>query len=643
MAQVFPAFENIDRLKVKPTPGESALLDTLATCLDDDTEVYFQPMLNGDMPDIIIMKKGHGVAVIEVKDWKLSAYRVDERGDWFEQSGKNRVRSPFQQAFRYKKNLFDLHINGLVEKTILNKVFYGVVGVFVYFHGSAKGDIDAIFSVPETVIAQKRKLLNEEYREGRIRFFDYEKRMEHLDRRATKISRDRRMSIHTQNLAKLSAALVRKNPLFDDAIYSEFRRYLSPPFHVARQGIEIQYDATQSKYIESRAGFQKIKGVAGSGKTTVLAKRAVNAHKRHGDDVLILTFNKTLRNTIRDKISDVREDFPWGAFQISNYHSFISQTMNTCGMALDVPSDPEDRKRYFEQIYADENLFDGYEAMITRYATILIDEIQDYESGWIKIVRKYFLREDGEMALFGDDSQNIYAVNVERRESAMVHGFGPWQKFRKSYRAKSEALTTRLARKFQDEYLVRKYGTDVTEVAPSQGALSLELLRGHELDHTDESAYPKQVFERALHFVREQDIHPNDVCIISSGITLLRQIDFLIRKERNERTQITFEKEEEFVALQEQGGLNQKEIDDRLETLRSVRKLFFEQNSGLMKLSTVHSFKGMEAHTIIFIPMPNDSDEIIYTGITRARQNLLMLFPKDVAYLSFFMENMSFS
>ncbi|MFM0327326.1 nuclease-related domain-containing DEAD/DEAH box helicase [Caballeronia glebae] len=643
MAQVFPAFENIDRLKVKPTPGEFALLDTLATRLDDDTEVYFQPMLNGDMPDIIMMKKGHGVAVIEVKDWNLSAYRVDERGDWFEQSGKNRVRSPFQQAFRYKTNLFDLHINGLVEKTILNKVFYGVVGVFVYFHGSAKGAIDAIFSVPETVIAQKRKSLNEEYREGRIRFADYERQMEHLDRRATKISRDRRMSIHAQSLAKLSAALVRKNPLFDDAIYNEFRRYLSPPVHVARQGIEIQYDATQSKYIESRAGFQKIKGVAGSGKTTVLAKRAVNAHKRHGDNVLILTFNKTLRNTIRDKISDVREDFPWGAFQISNYHSFISQTMNTCGMALDVPSDPEGRKRYFEQIYADENLFDGYDAMITRYATILVDEIQDYEPGWIKIVCKYFLREDGEMALFGDDSQNIYAVNVERRESAMVLGFGPWQKFRKSYRAKSEALTTRLARKFQDEYLVRKYGSDVTEVAPSQGALSLELLSGHELDHTNESAYAKQVFERALHFIRKQDIHPNDVCIISSGITLLREIDFLIRKERNESTQITFEKEEEFVALQEQSGLNQKEIDDRLETLRGVRKLFFEQNSGLMKLSTVHSFKGMEAHTIIFIPMPNDSDEIIYTGITRARQNLLMLFPKDVAYLSFFKENMSFT
>jgi hypothetical protein len=193
---------------------------------------------------------------------------------------------------------------------------------------------------------------------------------------------------------------------------------------------------------------------------------------------------------------------------------------------------------------------------------------------------------------------------------------------------------------------VRKYGGDVIEVAPSQGALSLELLNGHELDHAQDDAYARQVYEKALRFIVEQKIHPNDVCIISSGITLLREIDYLIRRERNEKTQIAFEKEEEFVALMEQmeqSRLDKRAIQERLEVLRSVRKLFFQQNSGLIKLSTVYSFKGMEAHTVVFIPMPNDSDELIYTGITRAKQNLLMLFPKNIAYLEFFRKRIAFA
>ena len=99
-----------------------------------------------------------------------------------------------------------------------------------------------------------------------------------------------------------------RNILFTDDIYYEFRRYLRPPTHIAEQGKDINYGEKQLRLSTSKSStFLKIKGVAGSGKTTVLAKRAVNAHKRHGGNVLILTYNKTLRNYIRDKISEVRQ------------------------------------------------------------------------------------------------------------------------------------------------------------------------------------------------------------------------------------------------------------------------------------------------------------------------------------------------
>ncbi|MEA3374247.1 MAG: hypothetical protein U9Q62_11245 [Campylobacterota bacterium] len=81
--------------------------------------------------------------------------------------------------------------------------------------------------------------------------------------------------------------------LFPDSIYKEFHRYLQPPFHTLEQGKDIYYTKKQKELSISKPLHQKIKGVAGSGKTLILAKRAVNAYKRNNTNVLILTFNST--------------------------------------------------------------------------------------------------------------------------------------------------------------------------------------------------------------------------------------------------------------------------------------------------------------------------------------------------------------
>lgn len=53
----FPSLEIIDQLTVKPTEGESFLLNRLAQELDDTFDVYFNPYLDGDRPDFLILKK----------------------------------------------------------------------------------------------------------------------------------------------------------------------------------------------------------------------------------------------------------------------------------------------------------------------------------------------------------------------------------------------------------------------------------------------------------------------------------------------------------------------------------------------------------------------------------------------------------
>ncbi len=73
------------------------------------------------------------------------------------------------------------------------------------------------------------------------------------------------------------------------------------------------------------------------------------------------------------------------------------------------------------------------------------------------------------------------------------------------------------------------------------------------------------------------------------------------------------------------------ELSNRLEKIRKNKKLHFYQNNGTIKLSTIHSFKGWETHTLFLIVNSSESnpsdtfEEILYTGITRSKSNLIIV------------------
>lgn len=102
------------------------------------------------------------------------------------------------------------------------------------------------------------------------------------------------------------------NNAFDDVVRRKLARMISPSWHSYQEGrIDMQPIGAQKRLSESSITQQKISGVAGSGKTQVLAFRAVNAMKRTGGDVLVLTYNITLANYLKFRLSEIREDFSW--------------------------------------------------------------------------------------------------------------------------------------------------------------------------------------------------------------------------------------------------------------------------------------------------------------------------------------------
>jgi len=642
MAIIFPTLDNIQRLKQKPTEGEWFLINYLITHLPNEVEIYFQPFLNGDRPDIILMQKGRGVTVIEVKDWNLSSYSINSNNQWLLAVDGTKIKSPFEQVYYYKNQLFNIHIEGLFEKKIKNKNFYGRIKPFVYFHGSNKQDFNSIVEFAKQQIKNEENKCHEQFKQNQISELNYNKCLDYWKEKKNKIDRDfKQIMIISDSLNNIFLPSEQNSKLFTDEIYKEFHRVLQPPIHTIEEGKDISYTKKQIRLSTSMANNKmKIKGVAGSGKTTVLAKRAVNAHKRHGSRVLILTFNLTLVNYIHDKISDVREGFGWSYFYIDNYHAFLKTAI-----------DNTNKEKFSFSDYNNENILDGFEHELLKYDTILIDEVQDYESIWIKIIRKYFLKKDGEFVLFGDEKQNIYGRNLENetKQIKVPNGFGRWEKLKTSIRFQGDSSRVlQLVQKFQKAFFIGKYEVDETEKLPTQNFLDIGLFNVKDLTENEKDDQYYEIAKDIYQKIKEFSIHSDDVVILSSRITVVRNIEYYLRKKFNQKCKITFETQEmhsKFGRHEETIYSCDKEVKtNKVDRIRRNKKRHFYFHSGEIKLSTIHSFKGAESQTVFLITTgyPHEDEEHIYTAITRCKFNFqVYLTAKNNQFNEFFLNELN--
>lgn len=647
MAILVPSLERALKSKQKPTEGERFLLEYLASHFDDQAEVYFQPCFNGDRPDIVLMSAKAGVIIIEVKDWNLALYNIDINNKWSVNtaSRSQRVKSPFQQVFAYKKNFFEIHVNGLLEKSLKNERFFKLIKTYVYFHHSSKNEIQRLYQPHLDRLYEQSRRNQEDFKSARIDFDTYEKTREWIESGKHKFERDMSLSLYKDKLRKITFPITAKESVFDESVYNEFKRLLNPPYHYASEGKPPNYSDKQISLIQSAAKARaKICGLAGSGKTVVLAGRAVNAHKRHGGRVLVLTFNITLGSYIHDKISAVREDFPWSAFDISTYHRFITTALNNASIEMVIPDnlqyDGEDpivarriageRDQYLEKnYYSNLSLFENEEIKV-KYETILIDEIQDYKPEWIKIIRSFFLEEDGEMLLFGDEKQNIYKRDLDgERRSKVVEGFGAWVKLTKSFRYTHHSPIVPLVDSFQKKFLLQNYELDADE--SFQLSLTSVGIQSHS---TFGRKNLGQLAEQIIKVAKENKIHPNDISIISSKENILRELDHILRTAdaHKERTLCTFPSFE--------ANIHPK-YSKKYQEIGAAKKKGFNLNSGVMKLSSTHSFKGFESPFIFLLVSNNDSPEMVFTGLTRAKENLVVYLEENSPYLEFFSKHLN--
>lgn len=711
MATFYPSLETIAKFKVSPTEGERTLLDFLGRVLDDSYEVYFNPYLNGDRPDVLIMREGNGVMVIEVKDWNLGNFALNDKKKWVYTPNGSVVKSPIDQVLKYKNNLFDLHVDKLLERKIKDIRHFNIVACAVYFHCATQSKVEDLLVNPYKADKRYQDFLR--YNIDLIGCDGLEEVRFNEILQTRYLSRDKHSFLFTGDL------------------YENFKRILSPSVHLKSQGEPYNYSPKQREIIYSQTLEQRVKGVFGSGKTTVLAARAVQAYKRALDRntnprILILTFNITLKNFIHDKLMRVDETFPLESFIIINYHSFINAELNNLNIEFHIPDDiPEDEiGRFLEQnYYSNTSLFDKHKAEIVKYDAVLIDEIQDYNRPWMDIIKNYFRDPHGDYVLFGDVKQNIYGQPTSRKDVVTnVLGVNELKRcFRSDFKVRD------LAQSFQSTIFCDKYDIDDFSENGRTDFFGQELQKEGYINYMylSETNTIKALYNIIRGNIVNYNMVPNDITILGYTAKQLRLFDCFYRYASRERTNSMLEtietmymthlnffgkdmakadgwfknlsihlikklfpkssilslKDHEVIKLRQHiaklftiydlyssypdtfvnrlieecnaCGISKeaflafvKHYEEELvpfkakvynhnyKDIRENKKLHFWMNSGTIKISTINSFKGWESEIVFLIIEPiyeqsthfNMSfDELLYTGLTRCKRNLIIV------------------
>ncbi len=442
--------------------------------------------------------------------------------------------------------------------------------------------------------------------------------------------------------------LLKYSAVFNDAVVRKIASIVSPSWHSYQEGrIGIAPIGAQKKLVVSKNIEQKIKGVAGSGKTAVLAARAVNAMKRTGGKVLILTFNITLVNYLKTRLSELREDFSWQNVDIFNYHHFFKGQASKYNLHVSLSS------------FNDVSFFND-KVIQQKYAAVFVDEVQDYATEWLQIVHKYFLEPGGEFVVFGDPQQNIYNRPIDKQGDIKLGIVsGSWNsELKDSIRFKNPALAT-MALDFQKQFFKPEEVHDIGVFSTGRNELSFKSFEYIDLSR-DFSM--QSLVENVERIINNQNAKYYDYVILGPFINTLRSLDVCLRQLCQLKTEVTFVDKEKYDFLKQNFPLSEVEKADwkfqkAYKMMDRARKVAFTTDKPCLKLSTISSYKGWESPNVIllledeqkivkeeecltenemkFEPM---SAQTIYTGITRAREQLYIINIGQNRYSKFFQD-----
>ena len=589
------------------SPQKARVAWRLRNTLSIDDIMYIDAVVNEVAVDFIIIRPNRGILLINMFEENLDNCTLSEDKKEIE-TANCKYQLPTNLINLCQTSIKD-GIEELLMGTIEDKRNFGIIKKMIIFSENSIEQVKAFFDYNESPI-------NYTYIFGK----------EFIENRAISV-----------DLFK-TLGFVFTNKIFDDVIKRKLAKIISPSWHSYQEGrIGIQPIGVQRKLSESSMTQQKISGVAGSGKTQVLAFRAINAMKRTGGNVLILTYNITLANYLKYRLSEIREDFSWEKIDIYPYHQFFRIRASECHLHVCFNS------------YEDNNFFNNASGH-KKYSAIFIDEVQDYTTEWLRIIiQNFLLEQNGELVVFGDPKQNLYNRPLDTNGDIRLGVIGgQWNRqLTTSHRFTNPRLAN-LATTFQAQFMTNMPTDDISTDKTLEKTLNFQVFKYIDM----RSDCSLEVFiGNIINIIFNNNNEPRDFVILASSTKLLRCIDFNYRRQTKAKTEITFVSTEILEKLKtvhnvtDERTANWKFHRD-FEALERTRKQLFTTDKRCLKISTIQSFKGWESPSVIII-LENDtildetnyqpmSPQAIYTAITRARENMYIINIGNNSYHNFF-------
>ncbi len=394
-----------ETIRSSATAGERLFFRTLKTFLPDDYIVYFEPDIQGRRPDFVIIGPDLGIVVLEVKDYTKNTLFQINHDEWHivaTSGDQTIVPSPMKQARDYMFRIVDvlqkdknlIEVDGKYKLRLKFPYGHGVV-----FTRMTSSDFikDGLYSVIEPNLCLTRDEIDPD-KEG----FSEEVLMEKI-----------------LNMFVVPFRL--KEPLsFDDInairyhLFPEVRisAEFKPPVPYQDQLLLSLHDIKTMDLHQENLAKQigdknrLIRGVAGSGKTIILASRAKMLSKQHPDwKILILCYNISLSNAIQQMVHHMLNE-PEDLFDfdpqakpvqneniiVRNFHSWLKN----------------DLKIREQQLPTILEKLDSKEAILPTYDAVLIDEGQDFEADWLRLVSLLINADTQSLLLVEDRAQTIY-------------------------------------------------------------------------------------------------------------------------------------------------------------------------------------------------------------------------------------------
>jgi superfamily I DNA/RNA helicase len=380
------------------------------------------------------------------------------------------------------------------------------------------------------------------------------------------------------------------------------RFWLRPPLHALEQGRSFVLTPKQREFAAPQPGHRRIRGVAGSGKTLILAERAARLASE-GKTVLVVTFNITLWHYIHDMVARAPYRFDWERITFTHFHGFCGMLFNR--FERNWPLEGEAGDGYFRDtvpkaVHAlvDEARQNG--AGLPVYDAILIDEGQDFSLEWYRLLCR-FLGERNELLLVCDQRQNVYGCELGWLDEGMKGtGFrGRWGELKTAFRL--PPLIADATQKFCRSF-------DLDEGVQADSNQQGNLFQPHLVWRNISDDRAVELMWQTFQQLKASGVSPSDMVFLLLGKRLGLQA----------------------VGHFAQRGIEVNHVFDPDEGRNSHKRSFW-LGDGRLKMCTVESFKGWEIRNVVLlIPERTVRDQkrldvLVYTAMTRSRENLIVL------------------